>query len=649
MRTHAQKRDGAGGAGTQRDPPQRGPSSLARLQRSVGNRAMQRFFTESHGEGEARAAEDRARRAPADGAVLAGDALSNTGRRYFARLVGEAAGRARVHIGGSADKLAKLAGAESLSYGNDVFIPGDRFSPDSPEGRGLLAHELAHVARAASGPPRLARKPDEIEPHYPTPAEHEEIERILARDAPPGTAPVQQPGQPPPPTVDRGRVLTAAEQVALAASLEQPLFDTIDSMDQTTVSSTDPILDESEGFEVIEKARKDVLAKFAGYISHGVTMTRDEKTTAADREARNEVLVHYSLSPTVATAFAFTVIDSFCSECKEKLKDLHKDSRAAVRTALVAAATTKHKEKLETVARKRVGGSHKGVSSEVFVRPDTRSGVYANAAHEFIHHLTHPAFTAAFEDERNILEGFTEFMTRMVAPDSTGYREEYAGISSMVGAMSASTAIAGSVDESMRLAYFKGRLDLVGWTANSDDERKAVTAAGGSGEWNAATAKEKAEDYHKRAIAVLGPKSNVLGFGLYFTRNFGLDRPILSVEYVRVLKTENYGEKQYLLQGQLLGTPEEKPTLGASLGVAAERQGSWFYVQGGLRAVGTIDLDADKKRVDLAPFVGVGLRGWQRVRVGLEGIVLLPVVGAGLENTDVGIGGTVSIELGARK
>lgn len=47
-------------------------------------------------------------------------------------------------------------------------------------------------------------------------------------------------------------------------------------------------------------------------------------------------------------------------------------------------------------------------------------------------------------------------------------------------------------------------------------------------------------------------------------------------------------------------------------------------------------------RVDVSPFVGLGVRAWQRVRVGAEGIVLFPVAGQSIVS---GIGGHVAVEL----
>jgi hypothetical protein len=63
--------------------------------------------------------------------------------------------------------------------------------------------------------------------------------------------------------------------------------------------------------------------------------------------------------------------------------------------------------------------------------------------------------------------------------------------------------------------------------------------------------------------------------------------------------------------------------------------------------VGIGDTATREGQVNFAPFGGVGFRLWQRVRVGAEGMVLLPIDGR--ENIGVGAGGTVSIELGSRK
>ncbi len=66
----------------------------------------------------------------------------------------------RVHDGDRAAESARAVDAAAYTVGSDVVFGAGRYAPQSPAGRRLLAHELAHVAQQA-GPaePELARSP----------------------------------------------------------------------------------------------------------------------------------------------------------------------------------------------------------------------------------------------------------------------------------------------------------------------------------------------------------------------------------------------------------------------------------------------------------------------------------------------------------
>ena len=57
----------------------------------------------------------------------------------------------RIHDGAQAHDAAHGLNARAFAHGNDVAF-GAGHGPATPEGRGLLAHELAHVAQQAQGP-----------------------------------------------------------------------------------------------------------------------------------------------------------------------------------------------------------------------------------------------------------------------------------------------------------------------------------------------------------------------------------------------------------------------------------------------------------------------------------------------------------------
>jgi hypothetical protein len=199
-----------------------------------------------------------------------------------------------------------------------------------------------------------------------------------------------------------------------------------------------------------------------------------------------------------------------------------------------------------------------------------------------------------------------------------------------------------AAEESMRLAYFRGRLELIGWRPSGPAEQEAVEAAGGSAQWDPEVARQREPAYRARIQAAQGASSNILGVGLFFSRQSGSD-PTITVRYARLIaSTEPYARGRLLAEGQLVGTPMGgAKALGGSLGVSAEYQEPWFYVSGGLRFVGTRLVTSGENRLDVSPFAGGGVRLWQVVRVGGEGVVLLPVTGQKLQ---YGGGVTIGIE-----
>lgn len=61
-------------------------------------------------------------------------------------------GQVRLHTGGRSGDLARSIGARAFTSGRDIHFGAGEFRPDTPQGRHILAHELAHTAGAASAP-----------------------------------------------------------------------------------------------------------------------------------------------------------------------------------------------------------------------------------------------------------------------------------------------------------------------------------------------------------------------------------------------------------------------------------------------------------------------------------------------------------------
>lgn len=58
----------------------------------------------------------------------------------------------RIHDCGQGHDAARELDARAFTRGNDIAFGAGQFQPETPTGRGLLAHELAHVAQQGQGP-----------------------------------------------------------------------------------------------------------------------------------------------------------------------------------------------------------------------------------------------------------------------------------------------------------------------------------------------------------------------------------------------------------------------------------------------------------------------------------------------------------------
>ncbi|TLD45175.1 MAG: hypothetical protein FAZ92_02552 [Accumulibacter sp.] len=90
----------------------------------------------------------------------AGRPLSDGERGYFEPRFGADLGQVRLHVGPQAAAAARSVRARAYTSGRDVVFGAGEFAPEAPEGRRLLAHELAHVLQHGAGERRLARRVD---------------------------------------------------------------------------------------------------------------------------------------------------------------------------------------------------------------------------------------------------------------------------------------------------------------------------------------------------------------------------------------------------------------------------------------------------------------------------------------------------------
>jgi hypothetical protein len=86
-----------------------------------------------------------------------GSPLPESVRDFFGPRLGHDFGRVRVHSDATAAETARAIGADAFTIGNDVAFAAGRYSPETPAGRRLLAHELVHVAQQGNAPVGIAR------------------------------------------------------------------------------------------------------------------------------------------------------------------------------------------------------------------------------------------------------------------------------------------------------------------------------------------------------------------------------------------------------------------------------------------------------------------------------------------------------------
>jgi hypothetical protein len=91
-----------------------------------------------------------------------GAPLPDATRAAMEDKLGHDMGAVRVHTDARAADTAEALGARAVTAGEDVFLNRGQYAPETPVGRQLLGHELAHVVQqrnaAAATPPAGARQ-----------------------------------------------------------------------------------------------------------------------------------------------------------------------------------------------------------------------------------------------------------------------------------------------------------------------------------------------------------------------------------------------------------------------------------------------------------------------------------------------------------
>lgn len=80
-----------------------------------------------------------------------GQALPRRTAQELGDSLGTDLSRVRVHADGEADTIARSVQAKAFTLGTDLYFSKGTYSPDSRQGRELLAHELTHVRQHQQG------------------------------------------------------------------------------------------------------------------------------------------------------------------------------------------------------------------------------------------------------------------------------------------------------------------------------------------------------------------------------------------------------------------------------------------------------------------------------------------------------------------
>jgi hypothetical protein len=141
-----------------------------------------------------------------------GRPLDATTRAYFEPRFKYDFSAVRVHTDAQATESARQVNSLAYAIGTNVVFRSDTYAPDTPAGKGLLAHELTHVVQqrhaAANGPLALGRPGDLAEQEAELaangvmsgrqaafPAGSENAARVVRRSPGPRTPPTPSPPQ----------------------------------------------------------------------------------------------------------------------------------------------------------------------------------------------------------------------------------------------------------------------------------------------------------------------------------------------------------------------------------------------------------------------------------------------------------------------
>ena len=132
------------------------PSSLNKIQQTLGNQAVQRLIAQRSAEGAGELDDETS--SAINSARGGGGKLDEGVAAKAGAAMGQDFSNVNVHTDSRADSLSRSVNAKAFTTGNDIFFKSGEYNPGSSQGQHLIAHELTHVVQQGASVPSVQGK-----------------------------------------------------------------------------------------------------------------------------------------------------------------------------------------------------------------------------------------------------------------------------------------------------------------------------------------------------------------------------------------------------------------------------------------------------------------------------------------------------------
>jgi hypothetical protein len=131
-------------------PDFRRGAPILKLQRTIGNKAVQRLVQVQQADSEVMQ-DDRNLSAHLDNGMNSpAHPLDDASREFMEQSFGVDFSEVRLHTDAAAERSAQAFNANAYTVGQDIVFAAGKYAPGTSEGKRLLAHELTHVIQQPS-------------------------------------------------------------------------------------------------------------------------------------------------------------------------------------------------------------------------------------------------------------------------------------------------------------------------------------------------------------------------------------------------------------------------------------------------------------------------------------------------------------------